>query len=77
MSLSLGATFVISLIRLAATSVRLVERHQWIAEGERRYLLAEALAVSRALNVSLETRKEVDNMTEEEVDAALRGDYRP
>jgi hypothetical protein len=77
--MSLGFAFVVSMIRLAATSVRLAERGMWINEGERRQVQREMEAVLKALKQRDKIHDKVDKETDEQVLEGLRsdGDLRP
>ncbi len=69
-----GFQLVLALVRLAQTSVRLMERGQWFREGERRQIMLEMEAGNRALKKAMKVRSEVDKMTDEQVLAALKAD---
>lgn len=77
--MTLGFSFVLSMIRLAATSVRIAERQMWINEGQRRQIQGEMEAVLKALKVKDKVHAKVDSMSDEDVDKALAadGDMRP
>ncbi len=77
--MSLGFAFVTSMVRLAATSVRLAERGMWINEGERRVIQREMAAVLKALKIRDKVHADVDKKTDAEVVDALiaDGDMRP
>lgn len=77
--MSLALSFVVSMIRLAATSVRLAERGMWINEGERRVIQREMEAVLKALKIKDKVHDKVDTIPDDKLDEALRadGDMRP
>lgn len=68
--------FAILLLQVAKQLFNYLERRQLIAEGERRAIAAELVRVAQVSNITNEIRLEVSRMSDEEVDAALRGDYR-
>lgn len=67
----MGWAFVISMIRLAATSVRIAERQSWINEGQRRYVVAELEAVNRALIRKDKLTKKIREMSDEDLDKLI------
>ena len=68
--------FAVLLLQLASQVLRYLERQRLIAEGERRQLARELEGVARASRLSLAVQENVRRMHDDEVDAALRGDYR-
>ncbi len=69
-----GFQLVLALVRLAQTSVRLMERGQWFNEGQRVLILAEMEARQRAIFKASKNREKIRNMTDEELDK-LRASY--
>jgi len=77
--MTLGFSFVVSMIRLAATSVRIAERQMWINEGQRRQIQGELEAVLKALKKKDKVHAEVDKIPDDFLDTELArdGDLRP
>jgi hypothetical protein len=75
----MGWAFVLSMIRLAATSVRIAERQMWINEGQRRQIQGELEAVLKALKKKDKVHAEVDKIPDDFLDTELAadGDLRP
>jgi hypothetical protein len=67
----MGWAFVISMIRLAAASVRIAERQQWVHEGQRQYIVAELEAVNRALVRKDKLSKKIREMSDEDLDRLI------
>jgi hypothetical protein len=53
-----------------------MERTRLIKEGERQQIAREMARAVQAASLADQIRAEVDKLTDDEVDAALRGDYR-
>lgn len=69
-----GFQFVLALVRLAQTAVRLMERQQWFNEGQRDFIRKEAIAVARA--VTIKDKIKAEKLTPEQVARELEGDFR-
>lgn len=68
---------VVLLLQISRSIIGWLERQQAIQEGQRMVLAKELQAIAAAAKVSSDVRTAVDGMTDDQVDAALRGDYRP
>lgn len=66
----------ILLLQLATMTIRYLEERRLISEGERREVARELARAAQVTGLAKEVREQVGKMTDEEVDAALRGDYR-
>ena len=66
----------IAFIRLATGLLRHLERQRLIAEGERRQIAHELVRTAQAAALARSIKKEIEALADDEVDAALRGDYR-
>jgi hypothetical protein len=69
--------FALLLLQIVKVFADKFVRDEAIKEGERRQFSRELAALARAAQVSKEVRDEVDRMTDDEIDDALRGDFRP
>ena len=67
---------VVLLLQIAKQVFTLVERRRLIAEGERQQIAKQLEAIATAAKMSQAIRAEIRMMTDDEIDAALRGDYR-
>ena len=67
---------VVLLLQIAKQVFSLVERRRLIAEGERQLIAKQLEAIVSTVKLSQAIRAEVRRMTDDEIDAALRGDYR-
>lgn len=67
----------LALLQITRSIISYLERQSAISEGQRMILAKELEATIAAAGVAKEVQTKVDGMTDEEVDAALRGDYRP
>lgn len=67
---------VVLLLQIAKQVFTLVERRRLIAEGERQQIAKQLEAIATAAKMSQAIRAEIKAMTDDEIDAALRGDYR-
>ena len=67
----------VALLQIARQIISYLERQKAIDEGRRQIITQELGAVAAAAQITLETEASVKDMTDDEVDAALRGDYRP
>ena len=68
---------VVLLLQISRSIIGWLERQQAIQEGQRMVLAKELEALANAAKVSKDVKTSVDGMTDDQVDAALRGDYRP
>ena len=66
----------ILLLQITAAIIQSLERRRLITEGERRELVREMARTAQLTGTAKEVREEIGKMTHEEVDAALRGDFR-
>lgn len=68
--------FAVLLLQVVRQLLLFLEQRRLIAEGERQAIATELVRVAQASNIANQIRLEVSRMSDEEVDAALRGDYR-
>lgn len=68
---------VVLLLQISRSIIGWLERQSAINEGQRMVLAQELKALANAAKVAREVQTQVDGMTDEEIDAALRGDFRP
>lgn len=68
-----GFQLVLALVRLAATSVRLMERGQWFNEGQRDFIRKEAIAVAKA--VVFKDKIKGQKLTTEELFREMEGQF--
>lgn len=68
----------LAILLLQVTRLVLIhmEKNRLIKEGERRQIAREMARVAQAASLAKQIRDEVDKLSDDEVDAALRGDYR-
>lgn len=66
----------IAFLQLASGLLRYLERHRLIKEGERRQISRELARAAQAAALAHSIKKDIAELTDEEVDAALRRDYR-
>lgn len=67
---------VIAFLQLARFVLREMEARRMIAEGEARQITRELVRVAQAASLASAMRAEIERLSDEEVDAALRGDFR-
>lgn len=67
---------VLAILKVASALIRLGEQCRWIAEGERRALARGLAEAVRAANAAAAIRRDIEAMTDDEVDRALSGDFR-
>ncbi len=67
---------VLAILKVASALIRLGEQRRWIAEGERRALARGLAEAVKAANVAAAIRRDIEAMTDDEVDRALSGDFR-
>lgn len=67
---------VLVILKVASALIRLGEQRRWIAEGERRALARGLAEAVKAANVAAAIRRDIEAMTDDEVDRALSGDFR-
>ena len=67
---------VLAILRVASALIRLGEQRRWIAEGERRALARGLAEAVKAANAAAAIRRDIEAMTDDEVDRALSGDFR-
>jgi len=68
--------FAILLLQVAHQVFSMLEKQRLLAEGERRQIVRQWEALAKAVKLTSEVRKHVESKSDDEVDAALRGDYR-
>lgn len=68
----------LAILLLQVTRLVLIhmEKNRLIKEGERKQIAREMARVAQAASLAKQIRDEVDKLSDDEVDAALRGDYR-
>lgn len=66
----------ILLLQVTRQILAYMERSRLIAEGERKQIVRELVKAAEAAALTKQVRDEVDKLSDDEVDAALRGDYR-
>jgi hypothetical protein len=67
---------VLAILKIVSTLIRLGEQRQWIADGERRAIARGLADAVKAAHAAKAIRREIEAMTDDEVDAGLAGDYR-
>lgn len=67
---------VLLLLQVTRLVLSHMERSRLIKEGEREQIARELARVAQAGALAKEIRSEVGKLSDDEVDAALRGDYR-
>lgn len=67
---------VLLLLQVTRQVLSYMERSRLIQEGERKQIAREMARVAQAGALAKEIRSEVEKLSDDEVDAALRGDYR-
>lgn len=68
--------FAILLLQVANQVFSMLERQRVLAEGERRQIAKQLELIAQATKAAKLIRKHVESKSDEEIDAALRGDYR-
>lgn len=68
---------VVLLLQVTQSILRWMDKQSMIAEGERRVIAKQLAALAATAKVVTDIRTDIGNKTDDEVDAALRGDYRP
>ena len=63
-------------LQVAVAVFRYLEERRLISEGERRAMARELARAAEITGLAKQVREEVGKLTDDEVDAALRGDYR-
>lgn len=63
-------------LQIAVAVIQYLERQRLLKEGERRQIAKELARTAMLVGLAKEVREEIGRMTFEEVDAALRGDFR-
>jgi len=66
----------ILLLQVTRLVLSYMERTRLIKEGERQQIAREMVRTANAAALAKKIRDEVDKLSDDEVDAALRGDYR-
>ncbi len=69
--------FALAFLQVAATIISYLEKQRLIKEGERRQIQRELAAVARAAAIAKKYRDNVEDLSDEEVDARLSDDFRP
>lgn len=67
----------LAFLQAAAAIISYLEKQRLIKEGERRQIQRELAAVARAAAVAKKHRDNVEDLSDEEVDARLSDDFRP
>lgn len=67
---------VVLLLQVTQSIIRMMTERRLIAEGERRVIAKQLAAVAAAAQIAKDTKADVANKTDDEIDAALRGDFR-
>lgn len=67
---------VILALQIVASVIQYLERRRLINEGERRQINLQLEAVARAAAISKQVRTSVGKLNDDEINAALRGDFR-
>lgn len=67
---------VLLLLQVTRAVLSYMERNRLIKEGERRQIARELERAAEAAALSKKIREDVGGRTDDEIDAALRGDYR-
>lgn len=68
---------VVLFLQIAQSLIRWMNEKQLISEGERRVIAKQLAATAAAAQLSKDVRADVANKTADEIDDALRGDFRP
>lgn len=68
--------FAVLLLQVAQQIFKSLEQRRLIAEGERRQIIKQLEAIAVAAHIAQKVREDVGKKTDDEIDAALRGDYR-
>lgn len=69
--------FALAFLQVAAAIISYLEKQRLIKEGERRQIQRELAAVARAAAIAKKHRDNVEDLSDEEVDARLSDDFRP
>lgn len=67
---------VVLLLQITQSVIRMMEQRKMIAEGERRVIAKQLAAVAAAAKIAQDVRKDVGSKTDEQIDNALRDDFR-
>lgn len=67
---------VLLLLQVTRQILTYMQERRLIAEGERIQIQRELLRAAEAAKIALKVREQVGKLHDDEVDAALRGDYR-
>ena len=68
--------FAVLLLQVVQQIFKTLEQRRLISEGERRQIVKELNAITLAAKIAKEVREDVAKKTDDEIDTALRGDYR-
>ena len=68
---------VVFLLQITQSLIRWMDERKLISEGEQRVIAKQLAAVAKAAKIARQVQQDVQNKTDEEIDAALRGDFRP
>ena len=68
---------VVLLLQVAQAITRYMRDKQLLEEGGRRVIAKQLAAVAKAAEIARDVQKDVGSKTDDEIDAALRGDFRP
>lgn len=66
----------LAFLQVAAAIISHLEKQRLIKEGERRQIQRELAAVARAAAIAKKHRDNVEDLSDEEVDARLSNDFR-
>lgn len=68
--------FAVLLLQVAQQIFRYLDQQRLIKEGERRQIIKELDAIAKAAKVGQKVRDDVGKLNSDEINAALRGDFR-
>lgn len=66
----------LALLQIVRSIMDYLERRAAITEGERREVAKTLAAIAASAQIAMETRNEIDKLTDAQVDDALGPDYR-
>lgn len=67
---------VLLLLQVTRQILTYMQERRLISEGQRRQIEVEMAKAAQAAAIAIEIRTKVGKLSDDEVDAALRGDYR-
>jgi hypothetical protein len=68
--------FAVLLLQVAQQIFKHLEQQRLIKEGERRQIAKELEAIAKSAKISQKVKEDVGKLNSDEIDAALRGDFR-